>query len=241
MITSVKRQKMEKLIYDTFSALDKSGTNTKKYKGIFGSMSDTAFEKFFKELFNNESEYLILNVVDYEIDLKIDDIEDAANVLGIPLFEKVAFPHYTMDKNQAVVTKEAVPVGYCHVKRTQQTVAKKNGLSTTADIRSSLTNQVTGADKNGRESDLENSMLISLGMTEVLKELNGPRADDQYMKQQMYSAINSKGFVSLSDMDSDPVNKTTLNTVDTYMLGMGLNSDLVTKGLMLKKTLDTEA
>lgn len=241
MITPLKRQKMEKLIYDTFNALDKSGANTKKYKALFHEMSDSAFEKFFKELFANESEYLILNITDYEIDLKIDDIEDAANVLKIPLFEKVAFPHYTMDKNNVIVSKEAVPVGYCHVKRTQQTVAKKNGISTTADIRSSLTGQVTGADKNGRESDLENSMLISLGMTELLKELNGPRADDMYMKQQMYSAINSKGYVSLSDMDSDSGNKTTLNTIDTYLLGMGLNSDLVTKGLMLKKTLDREA
>ena len=83
-------------------------------------------------------------------------------------------------------------------------------------------------------------MLVSLGMTEVLKELNGPRADDNKMKQQMYTAINEKGFVSLEDMESDPANKTTLNTVDTYLLGMGLNSDLVTKGLMLKKTIDEE-
>ena len=55
---------------------------------------------------------------------------------------------------------------------------KKNGISTDITERSALTNQVTGKDKNGRESDLENSMLISLGMTETLKELNGPRADD---------------------------------------------------------------
>ena len=77
-------------------------------------------------------------------------------------------------------------------------------------------------------------------MNEVLKELNGPRADDLVMKQQMYTAINTKGFLSLDDMESDTANKTTLNTVDTYLLGMGLNSDLVTKGLMLKKTLNEE-
>lgn len=104
-----------------------------------------------------------------------------------------------------------------------------------------MTGQVTGGDKNGRESDLENSMLISLGMKEVLKELNGPRADDPYMKQQMLTAINTKGYVSMDDMDSDSANKTTLNTVNTYLLGMGLDSDLVTRGLMLKKTLDEEA
>lgn len=241
MITPQKRQKMEKVIYDTFSALDKTGSNTKKYKDLFASMSDTAFDKFFKELFEDPSLYLILNICDYEIDLRIDDIEDAAKVLGIPLFERVAFPHYTRDKNNVIVSAEPVPVGYAHVKRTQQTLAKKNGLSTTSDIRSAMTGQVTGADKNGKESDLENSMLISLGMLDVLRELNGPRADDLKMKQQMLTAIGTKGYVSLDELDNDPANKTTLNTVNTYLLGMGLNSDLVTKGLMLKKTLDEEA
>lgn len=240
MMNSLKRQRMEELIYKTFDALDKTKRNTNKYKELFSSMSDSQFEKFFKDLFNDPSSYLILNVCDYEIDLKIEDIENAAKVLNIPLFEKVAFPHYTMDKDRVVITKEAVPVGYCHVKRTQQTLAKKNGLSTSVDTRSSMTGQVTGGDKNGRESDLENSMLISLGMQDALKELNGPRADDPVMKQQMYTAINSNGYVSLDDMESDPANKTTLNTVDTYLIGMGLKSDLVTKGLMLKKTLNEE-
>lgn len=240
MITPLKRNKMEKLIYDTFTALDSTKRNTEKYKQMFSSMTDKQFDSFFKKFFSDENMYLILNVCDYEIDLKLEDIEKAANVLNIPLFEKVTFKHYTMDKDNPIVSKEAVPVGYCHIKRTQQTLAKKNGLSTTADVRSSLTGQVSGNDKNGRQSDLENSMLVSLGMTEVLKELNGPRADDNKMKQQMYTAINEKGFVSLEDMESDPANKTTLNTVDTYLLGMGLNSDLVTKGLMLKKTIDEE-
>ena len=240
MITPLKRKQMEKLVYDTFDALDKTKSNTKKYKAMFSAMSDTQFDKFFKNLFSDPNLYLILNICDYEIDLTMKDIEAAAKVLDIPLYEKVAFPHYTMNKDQVVVSKEAVPVGYCHVKRTQQTVAKKNGLSTSIDTRSSLTGQVTGNDKNGRESDLENSMLVSLGMTEVLKELNGPRADDPVMKQQMYTAINNDGFVRLEDLESDVANKVTLNTVNTFLLGMGINSDLVTKGLMLQKTLDSE-
>lgn len=241
MITPIKRQKMEKLVYDTFKALDKTGANTEKYKQMFSSMTDKEFDKFFQDLFGDENQYLILNICDYEINLTIEDIEKAANILKIPLFEKVAFPHYTMDKNNVIVTKEQVPVGYCHIKRTQQILAKKNGLSTTIDTRSSLTGQVTGQDKNGRESDLENSLLISLGLNNVLKELNGPRADDPVMKQQMYTTINNKGYVSLEDMDSDPANKTTLSTCDVYFLGMGLNTDMVTKGLMLKKTLNEEA
>jgi hypothetical protein len=117
---------------------------------------------------------------------------------------------------------------------------KKNGISTDIAKRSSLTNQVTGKDKNGRESDLENTMLISLGMKNTLKELNGPRADDSVMKQEMLKDIALNGYTRLADMDDEIENKTTLNTVNTYILGMSINSDLVTKGLMLPKTIKEE-
>lgn len=240
MITSLKRKRMEDLIYSVFSALDPTGNNTKHYREEFSAMSDKQFDSFFKDLFANENDYLTLTVVDYEIELTFESIEKAAGILKIPLFEKVYCPHYTMDKGNVISTKEPVPVGYCHIKRTQQILAKKNGLSTASDIRSALTGQVTASDKNGRQSDLENFMLISYNMKDTLKELNGPRSDDMVMKEEMITAISNKGYVSLEDLDSDVVNKTTLNTVDTFLLGMGLNSDLVTKGLMLKKTLKEE-
>lgn len=91
MITPEKRNKMEKLVYDTFNALDPTKANTKKYQEMFSSMTDIQFDKFFKELFKDPSLYLILNICDYEIDLKIEDIEKAAKVLNIPLLKKLHF------------------------------------------------------------------------------------------------------------------------------------------------------
>ena len=117
---------------------------------------------------------------------------------------------------------------------------KKNGISTDISERSALTNQVTGKDKNGRESDLENTMLTALGMTNTLKELNAPRADDAVMKQQMLRDIALNGYCRLEDMTDDIRNKTTLNTVDCYIRGMSIETDLVTKGLMLSSTLKDE-
>lgn len=117
---------------------------------------------------------------------------------------------------------------------------KKNGISTDITERSALTNQVTGKDKNGRESDLENTMLTSLGMKNCLKELNAPRADDAVMKQQMLRDIALNGYTRLADMEDNVENKTTLNTVDCYIRGMSIQSDLVVKGLMLPSTLKKE-
>lgn len=228
-----KRVKMESLIYKFFSAFDKSGDNTKKYKAMFKPMTEAKFKSFFKEFFANEYHYLILDMVDYERTIQIEDIEDAAKVLNVPLYEYVTFPHITMDKDRPIVTSHPVPVGYIHLKRPQQTVMKKNGMSTEINQRSAITNQVMGKDKNGRESDLENCMLTSLGMQHTLKELNGPRADDSVAKKEMLQAIATKGYVTESELTDDVTNKTTLNTVDTYFLGMGLKTDLVSKGLKL--------
>ena len=239
-MTDAKRKKMEDLIYKFFDAMDKSGTNTKKYKELFQPMTNAQFDKWFKGFFANENAYLILDICEFENSVTLEDVEKGAKVLGIPLFEDVYMPHLSMDKQHVVVTKEPVPVGYLNIKRTQQTVSKKNGLSTEISKRSALTNQVTGTDKNGRQSDLENSMLVSLGLENTLKELNGPRADDMVMKQQMLQDIALNGYVRLSDLESDVDNKTTLNTVNVFLLGMGLNSDLVTTGLMTSQTVKRE-
>lgn len=235
-----RKAEMTGLIYRFFTAFDKTGTNTKKYKDMFEPMSPNQFSSYFKALFADPKAYLILDIQDYENTIVMEDVERAAKVLKIPLFEHVYMPHLSMDKNEIVRTQIPVPVGYVHVKRTQQTVSKKNGISTSIDSRSAMTGQVTGSDKNGRESDLENIMLVSLGMTNTLKELNGPRADDMTMKRQMLTEIAEKGYVQLSELDDDVSNKTTLNTANVYLLGMGLNSDLVTKGLMLKSTIKEE-
>lgn len=237
MIDKKTRNKMEKLIYDTFDALDPSDTNTDRYKEMFKGMTDLEFDKFFKYLFENENEYLILDIVDYEHSLTIENIEAAAKVIDVPLFEYVIQPHKSPDPNNPISTKYPVPVGYVHEKRVQQMVRKKNSTSTDLGERNALTGQVTGHDKNSRESDVENYALVTLGATENLRELLGPRSDDLVMKDEMYSAITNKGYVSINDLTDDVVNKTALNTVDVYFLSMGIKTDLITNDLIIKKTL----
>lgn len=237
-LTKNKRKEMETLIYDTFTALDPSGVNTEKYKNIFSKMSDAQFDTFFKKLFKDDNQYLILDTVDYENSLKLEYVEKAAKILGVPLFEKVAMPHINKDKDHPIVTKFECPVGYLNIKRMQQILSKKNTTSTEISARSALTGQVTGKDKNARDSDQENFALVTLDSNDTLRELLGPRADDMVMKTQMYSEIAKKGYVSLDELTSKVENKTTLNTVDAYLIGMGIKSDLVTDGLVVKKTLD---
>lgn len=236
-INKATRTKMERHVYETFNRLDPSGVNTAKYRALFKEMSDSQFDSFFRQLFADDNQYLILDTVDYERDLTIDHIEDAAKYLGINLFEYVALPFINGDKENPIVTKVAVPDGYIHIKRMQQTLSKKNTTSTSISQRSALTGQVTGKDKNARGSDMENFALVTIDANQTLRELLGPRADDMVMKSEMYSQIAQKGYVSLDTLPNDVDNKATLNALDIHFIGMGIKTDLVTDNMLLKKTL----
>ena len=235
-INKQTRNRMEKLIYNTFDALDPSGQNSERYREMFTKMTDNEFDRFFKELFSNEDEYLIWDIIDYERDATIEGIEKAAEVLDVPLFEHVIMPYASPDPNNPIATKYKVPVGYIHCKRVQQMVRKKNSTSTDLGERSAMTGQVTGHDKNSRESDVENYALVTLGADENLREYMGPRSDDLVMKREMYSAISKNGYVSINDLTDDVRNKTSLNTIDVFFLSMGIKTDLFTNDLTIKKT-----
>ena len=235
MMIVENRKEIEKLIYDTFDAIDPSHINTNKYKSIFENMNDNEFAKYFKELLSDDLNNFILDIVEYENDLQMENIEKCAKVLGIPLYEDVYLPHLTMDKKKVVKYKQKALVAYMNVKRTQQLLAKKNGISISNEKVSATTNQVVDKDKNARDSDIEASMLVALGADAILQELHGPRADDTVMKREMNDSINNKGYVSLEDLTNVSTNKVTLNTINAYLLAMGLKSDLVSDTYILPK------
>ena len=237
MIVS-NRLEIEKLIYDTFKALDPTGVNSKKWKEFFSTMNNEKFAQFMKKFLNDDSENFMLDIVDFERDLKMEHCEAAAKVLNIPLMEYVFMPHVTMDKNHVVVTKEPALVGYINVKRTQQMVHKKNSMSISNKRKSSFTGQVVDKDKNARDTNIESSMLVALGADKILEELHGPRADDTVMKTQMNKSIATKGYVLLDELDNLPTNKVTLNTVNTFLLGAGIKSDLISSTYILPKVSD---
>jgi hypothetical protein len=237
LIDKKKRKEMEDLIYKVFDALDDTGTNTNKYQELFSTMNDTQFDTFFKKLFKDEDLYLTLDVVDYERNLNMEKIEKAAKVINVPLYERVVIPFSNMDKDNPVVSKYEVPVGYTHLKRMQQMVFKKNSTSTDISLRSSTTGQVTADDKNAKETDNENFALMSLGVEYGMKEFMSARSDDLTAKNEMYSEIAKKGYVSLAELTDHVDNKVTLNTLDVYLIGCGIKSDIITDGFILRKTL----
>lgn len=231
-----KRAECEKIIYQVFDKLDPSGDNTKYYKKLLSGMSNTEFEKFFTNLFKDDTLYLPLHVVDFERDVNIEQAEEALKLLQVPLEEYVILPHLNMDKDKPIATLHKMIVGYNINKRMQQTKTKKNSTSIEISDRSPVTGQVTGDDKNARSSDQENIALTAMGADEVLQELLGPRADDIVAKNQMYADIATNGYCTLDNLQSELKDKTMLNTSNVMFLGMGLKVDLIDEGLLLSNS-----
>lgn len=229
------RAYIEKMIYDVMDKLDPSGRNTNKYKGMLEHLNDKEFESWMKKFLASDDEQFIIDIIEYDNDLTLENCENAAKVIGVPITERVFMPHLTMDKKNVIVSKEKCIVGYINPKRTQQLLYKKNGLAVSNERTSHLTGQVIGDDEHGRNSDIEAAMLISIGGEKILQEFHGPRADDAVMRREIAQKISEQGYVALEDLHNDPRNKTTLNTVGVYLLSMGLRHTLLGDSYILPR------
>ena len=224
---SAKRKQFMTTLTNVMNKLDPTGTNAKIYKEKLDPMSDAQFDKWARAFFADEKQNLYLEIVEYERDTDLKRIEDAANYLGVPLYERVAIPYLNGDPDLVTVTPTPVPVGYIHIKRMPQSVHHKNSGSTSIRRRSSKTGQVTGEDRNGRNTDVETYSLTAYGATNTLAEFLGPRADDEVKKNQMYSQIEMDGVCYASQLSSTQEDKVALNTLDVYYNASGFMTNMV--------------
>ena len=209
------------------NTLDPSGANSKLYHDKFDKMTDNQFDSYIKRFFADDKQNFYLEIVEYERDLTMENINACAEMMGVPLYERIALPYLTNDKENVVVSKGKVPVGYIHEKRMPQTLMKKSNASIKIEKRNPKTGQVVGEDKNARNSDSEVYSLATLGAMKALSEFMGSRADDMRSKNEMYAAIAKNGYVSLEDLTDDVRDKVALNTFDTYFLMQGLRTNMI--------------
>ena len=223
-----KRNYVMDYLCSMYDILDPSGTNTKMLKEKYDKMSDEQFSKEMESfLFDDKIKGFYLEIVEFERDVSLENIMKCAEMMHVPLFEQVALPHINGSTDSAIVTPEPVPVGYIHGKRMQQTLLKKNSGSIHIQKRNPKTNLVIGEDKNATNSNVETYSMVASGAKYGLRELMGPRADNAVAKNEMYSAINRDGFVSLEELSNNQEDKAALNSLDVYFTMQGLRTNLV--------------
>lgn len=241
---AAKRKQFMKTVLDTMQLLDPSGNNVDLYKRKFEKMTDEQFDKWMKAFRDDDKSNFYLEIIEFERELDLKNIEKAADYLKIPLYEYVCVPYInevnvnnpdkSKDPNaEIIVTPTKCPVGYLHIKRMPQSVHHKNSTTTSNSKRNTKTGQVTGDDKNGRTTDVETFALTVYGAEDSLKELMGFRADDQAAKQQAYAEIERDGYVQLSDLKSSQQDKTAINTLNAYYWAQGFATNIVNGGYML--------
>jgi hypothetical protein len=230
---SEKRKQFMNTLLTTYKKLDPTGENAKIYEEKFSKMSDKQFDTYIKKFFEDDKRNFYFELVEYEREIKLENIEAAANYLKVPLYERVVVPYLNGDDENCIVSPTPVPVGYIHIKRLPQRVLSKNHMGTSIAHRSSKTGTVTGHDRNGRETDVENYSMNAYGAYNTIAEFLGPRADDQHKKDQMYAQIELNGTCYASELQSNPDDKVAINTLDTYYAAAGFCTNLVRGGWLL--------
>ena len=229
---NAQRKKAEALIYKFFDALDPTKANSNFYKEMFAKMSDQQFMEFCKRKLPFR-----LQTTAFERELNPDKCIKALKAINVPVLEKVNLPSiYTNADGVPVTSNNEAMVGYLNLKKLKQIVTKKSGYNTNIDVRNPKTGQIVGNAK-GVESDRELEYLILQNMDSTIKEFTRAKADDMEAKNKMYNQINTTGQVSLKDLESNKSSQVARNTVDVYLIGSGIMSNLLEEDYMTPYTL----
>ena len=262
-----KRVEVQNKIDRVLRTLDPTGKNADKYKAMFEKMSDGQFVAFFQKMASdpNNNFYVEVDLFDKK-SVTMASIKKAGELMKCPLEEYVEVFHTSGD-GSPVRSAYRVPVFYVHLKRMQQILSKKNRMNIDvmkAGARSKLTGSLSDRDKTGRLTDSDTLALLSatnnvkddynfekdarnalLGRDPdnyILKEILGARADNMHHKFQMQTEISILGQSMLSGFEEKNIHAgQALNTLDVFLVGAGLKSDLITDGLMTKQAIQEKA
>lgn len=225
------RAKIEKLVYDVMSKIDKSKTNLEYYKKLFSKMNDKQFEEFIQRPL-----CFRFHQKPFVVEPTYSNIVDALGVMGVPMCETI-YNRSVYEKDGYPLETRPAPVVYFHLKRMKQILSKKNSNPTNIDKRDGKTGRLTHEDKGSLTSDNELNALITMGLENTALEFYKPKADAMTAKSQMYNDIRTTGMIKLSDLDIDESDSVSKNTVNSYMIASHLYCNLINEDYMLPFTM----
>lgn len=227
-----KRKKIQDLVIKTMQLLDPTNINAKKYTDMFNKMSDPQFNKWITDFLKDERSNFRLDIEEFGDGsrvLKFENVTKAAEFLGVPIFEHIYLPHISSDPNNPVRSKQPVLVGYLNIKRVQQLVTKKTGLTYDDTDRDESTGRLKGDSKGGVMTPIENEVLAGMGADTVMSEFLGARADNVEEYNLMLQQIAETGNCKLEDCKTGVYDKPSILKADVYFMCMGIKTDLVSE------------
>ena len=232
------RREVEDYVYELLDDMDPSGKNSTRMREFLGPMTDGEFYRFMDRFLDDPDMQIPVAYEPYDNPVTLDFIHDVAKKRGVPIYEIVYRPYLNGDLDDPPGTVHPMMVLELPVKRLKQMAQSKNHVSTAASKRDPRTGLVTGEDRTARVTDVEAFSLLAQGQYHAAQEYYGPMADDSEAHYEMLRAIQRDGEVELRDLQNDPLNKVTLNTINTLMLGACIQSNFITdQGYILPITL----
>ena len=232
------RAELTKELLELCDDMDPTGKNTTRMRNFLNQKSDKEFMLFMDDFFSNPDKNVPIAYEAYNNPVTIEFIHKVAKKRKIPIYEIVYRPYVNGDVDDPPGTVNPIMVLIVPVKRLKQMAMAKNHTSTAAAKRDARTNQVTGEDRTARITDVEAYSLIVQGQYNAAQEYYGPMADDTEAHYEMLRCIQRDGEVSMKDLPNDPLNKVTMNTINAYMLGSCIESNLIDRnGYLLPITL----
>lgn len=227
MAKKTLREEMTEEILSFFDDLDPSGANTERMRKFLSKFkSDKEFYEYYVKFFEDPDRNWEVSYKPFENGVNMDFIEKVANKHGIPIYEIVYMPYLSEDPDDPVGTVYPVMVIDFPIKRLKQMVYKKSHTSMAATKRSSETGQVIAEDKTARLTDPEVYSLIVENQYNAAKEFFSLRADNLKAQNEAQRKIIRDGELSLEDVDTSPANSVTANTLQKYMYGACLVTNI---------------
>ena len=223
---------MEALVIKFFDTLDKSHTNSEYYKKLFSEMDDKQFLKMMECKFPFRLHYR-----PSVVEPTMKDIENALNVIGVPMLEEINLKFLYENKDGKPVKSQKCLVGYTHHKKEQQMITKKNKWATEIENRDMKSGRLIGADKGSGTSEREFESLTTFGLEKTMEELSKPKADAMLAKNVMYGTIASTGMVKLEDLPNEVDDSLSRNLMNVFMLGCHISNNLINRDNYTSRTL----
>ena len=89
------------------------------------------------------------------------------------------------------------------------------------------TGRLLSHDKGGTESNKEFEGALALGLERTTEEYARIKAAAMKAKAEAYNTINVKGEVSFDDIDTEKTDSIAKNTMNVYLIGANLHSNLI--------------
>lgn len=235
------RKEVMSLLRTFMNTFDPSGNSTKIWEDQFKNLDDKAFVKEIKSILDNPKRFITPEIAafDKKSQPKFDSFQRLAKLVDTELEEYVVLPYMNENSTTAspTVTITKVPVGMLHLKRLQQMTRKKNKLATNIETRDQRNGQVKEEDKGGRITDADMYAMEVFSAHPIMKEFYGARADAMDAKEKLYDAIRKgERLPRLSELPNSLEDKVALNTLNQYLMGATLVSDLVSDSYLLPIT-----